>query len=751
MVNIKLLSVLFILLIPLVSADYTQLGTTDNNYLLDNYRFNSSVQITEYIAPLQLPKQYPLTADFTGDGIEEIFVIDDGVIKMYSSELELIDGWTVINYDERDFNYILGDHDQNGLMEVAFAGGFMDSFTVIEYNGTEFNIIIEDTDLANIENGECVLGINQNPQGYVGYCINRNGATQISAAIYGFFWDTNGQDEKLIYNYNGADVYDFSCLPEGISVHSEDIDKDGKVEHTINWMTYGSGSSIDEIIYFLSFYVKPDGNIDEETVYQYNVGNVIQGFDDDRRCWSEKYNFTDYMSAATIGEFDGISSNGKEYAVGYRIDANDREKFRLGIFSNTGIPILTKPDLLGDAALGRIISNAFQANVFSDTGLDPCIMAYNQEDQEFSVLCVSPYSTEPWALSSYMFWTYNTTQLGLISEGFKEYNRLTHAIHIDGSDLVSEMMTPYGIMGLSDNCFTVFCDLEYVYDSSRRQSVTIGSDINQDGFGDLIILQDNALWIQYDGIVPQPPVIQGNYYIEPCLEEPWKVNTTVKVEFTAFDPDNPILYAWVVLYDGEPYAVSSSNVTIQSGQTAIFNVWELIADTLDSNAELTFYVSDGVFTASESFNFAVYEDGVSRGEGCFTEGVIETEETVQISQACVTDQFCPSGQKCQSGLCIDKTPEDLTDEILNPAIIPQGFRPFLGLLIILAAVLGSGYVLSQGGISDGAALTYVPIFAGVIAWIVSVIFGLLATWTILFGLLVSGAIIGWRVYSGSTA
>ncbi len=743
-----LLLILF-LMIPFSFADYPQLGGQDTQYNGDKARFVNGTTPTEYIQNLLSPSEYPLSFDMDGDGTQEIIVVDDATFKMYDSQLNLIDGWPIDSYDFRGVNYVLGDHDKDGKGEIAYVLGIADYMTAVEWNGTEFEQIINDGDLAGIlhDDGDCIIAQAVDKNGYVGQCINRKGGTSISSKMVGFFWNASKKDDTELLNWDGPELYDLTCFPEGATIQADDINKDGTIDYISNYFAVQSSGNSDGV-YTTAFRINKNGNVIPTFNTYHNLGDIVSGTGG-KTCYDEGYNLTEFVTNLVLGEFDGISSNGKEWAYAFRIDSGDRERFRLGIFENDGTAILKKPDLLGDYEKGRIISNTFVGDFFTDTGEeDPCVIGYNSVDDQINMLCLNPRTTEVGLGSRWYEWQFDSSNIGLVNEGFKQYSRITHSIEIigGGNPDRNEVLTPYGTFKLNNDCTLNFCTMDYDYDSSRRKSVTIPTDIDLNGFSELLILQTNSLWLQYDDVQPQAPIITGTYSIDPCLEEPWEVNTTVSIRYTAIDADSPELTAWVELYSDTAYTVTSSNRSVVSGETITFNPYELVASTIDPNAKLRLYVSDGDYITSEELYFSVGLEGNTRPSSCVTSGVFETQ-IADLPTQCFTDSDCSTSEKCVASICIEKTPEDFTNEIVSPDLIPIGFRPFIGLFLIVGAVMGAVSVMSQSGVKDGAALTYVPIFSGIVAWIVAVIFGLLAAWTILFGLIVSSAIIGWKVYN----
>lgn len=755
------LLLLILLFLPLAYADYPNLGGANDNYALGENRFGTTTLSTEYIASLVNPNHYPLSFDMDNDGIKEIVVNDDGIFRMYTNELQLIDGWTPSGYENFTFNFALGDMDDDGKGEIVFGGGQPDYMRVIEWNGTEFEIIAQRNDLAQHTDGECIFAEHEDDNGYWAACMDNDGGLSNSGSLFAHFLNATSYNDRLVGPFDGPDTFDFGCLPEGGVITSGDMDKDGDTEYCTNYGIFQSTAGQPEYVHMVCWEDRSDGAGGAAAgaeVLIYDLGDVEAGFtgSEDRRCESEAWNFTQIFTAHVQGDLDSIASNGLEYAFAYRSSESNLLEFRLGMFNENGAQILEQPQLLGDSEEGRLMSNTFTANVFEDTGNnDVCVMGYNRAIDNLVLLCMNPNTNEPGlaaAFQKHTTWRYDTTNLSLLDEGFKRYNKITHSTNVQNVlGARDEILTPYGTFFLlEEGCSFNVCDLLLFYDSSRRDSATIGDDLDGDGFLELIILTDSALWVQYDNVQPQPPQFSGRYQIDPCLNEPWQINTTVKVEYSAVDQDTNNLIAWVELYAGENDTVRSSNVTFQSGQDVTFNVYELVADKLTSNSALVMYVYDGEFLVNQTFYFNVGLDGNTRGDGCVTTDTFIPTPT-EVPSSCVVDSDCPGAYACNGGLCLEKTPEDVVDDIIDPTVVPLGFRPFIGLLVIIAVVLGSIYVMGQNGIRDGAALTFIPVFTGSVAWIICVIFGLLAAWTILFGLVFSGAIIGWKVYNTQRA
>jgi len=74
----------------------------------------------------------------------------------------------------------------------------------------------------------------------------------------------------------------------------------------------------------------------------------------------------------------------------------------------------------------------------------------------------------------------------------------------------------------------------------------------------------------------------------------------------------------------------------------------------------------------------------------------------------------------------------------------------LSVFIIFLFIVFTAIILSKNGITDGATTLYLPLSVGIMIWIVLAMIGMIPSWTVIVGILFTSAIIGFKVWNGSS-
>lgn len=631
------LIILFFVFSSLPVLAYNQTGTYDKDFLIDGIGFFNDEITSDSTSTrtLSIPRQSPLIADLDYDGTDEIIVLDDSTFRLYhGSSLDIVDAYALPSGD-RFSNTIIFDIDGDSLPEIIISMPERNEIHIVEYNGTSFyeEYLIDmdgNTNHATGSTGGDVMiqcrGVNDCFSSYVdeqdtgftpGFTKTRR--------IYGaFFNSTNISSEKELDN-TGAGFQTY-CMPSlgGISVI--DYNNDGDKEYIFSAMQ--SGGSSDEEIEIFWINVQTNGSVSKD--HQASVtapDDIVAALNSDTPVYCDNSNGNIDDGSGQAGEkpavlftsplvfdIDGSSSNGKEAVIGFMID---QDSYKMNSYDSSGSFLDDYPEIL--TSDGVIVSNVVRANTFTDTGaVDFCVMGFRQSDNFLVFTCASEQTGQLTETDQFDF---DFSSLYNISSDPNLYTNMIHAVDMsrdttDGNNL-NEILSSYGIFELD---FSGLNELFLIYESPIEDLSVIASDPEKVGQLDLIGVSDTNIWYIDDGFSNSPATIT-DYYISPCIDSVWQLNTSVEVRITASDVNGDQVSARSVLYQGttnEQDSGYSGNYT--SGTTFTF---EQIANKTGTNQELGLYAIDTINGIADEIDIAysVGTSGVVNGE-CSTEVTI---------------------------------------------------------------------------------------------------------------------------------
>ncbi len=558
----------------ILAQDYNETGNFNSYFRQGTGFFNTGLTSTESITrAISSPKQTPLITDLDNDGINEIIILDGSTFRLFQGKnLAIVDSFNLPT-DERVSNFITFDIDDDNLTEIIVVREVSKTMHILEYNGTSFHNQ-SSYDLSSFDNfaeAEVMIKCGKTENCFMAFTSNIDGvggARNISIASFNS--STAGSQILLEETTDSNNNY---CFPKIKAITYADYDGDNTDEYIFTYSLFRKLS--DEQLHIIyvdvadNMTVTKELDITDTTFNPYTVGA--------NDCTNDDINLGKTFTAPLVFDIDGSISNGLETVIAMMVDSDE---FKMHSYKSNGDFLDDYPEVF--QADGVLISNIIKINAFADSdAVDFCVMGYDDVDGEIDLLCASEQAT--W---SHLFINYETREFIFdtslfynITQDYGNWNVITHAAQhstatFNGANL-DEVVNSYGVLSLNldTSCRIqippIKC-LDLIFENPKADAVVLSVDAEKTGRDDLIVQTKTNLWYIDDEFANSPATI-SDYFINPCIDSTWKVNTSAEVRITAIDIDNDLVSARAILYyndENEQDTGWSSNST--SGTTFSF-------------------------------------------------------------------------------------------------------------------------------------------------------------------------------------
>ena len=742
MKKILILTFLFVLITSLVNADYSYIGQED--YFLGKSQF-IGVEPTKSYDLCTNPRLNPISADLDNDGKKEIAALCDGSINLYNyseGDLDVIDG--IYTGDTEWSDWIAYDIDGDSQKELILSGkywlmvyswdnGTLTRDTLIDISPTG----AVDTFIICKAANKCMM-----------FWSDFQGIGSTTTYIRGIPFTASalltGEMVTLDATGGGATLEGF-CFPDIRNAAIGDMTGDKEDEYIIVYLEARAGSNIDHVHvgYIQTFANNSVSTMGHEVIESAHIFTDSSG-----SCTSA--DVRKKISGGLVGNFDGKGGNGDEVITA--IMTGD-ETFKLYAYNLDEGQITTHPTVLNGN--GYLISNPFMMNVFPDTDRDQdyCVLGFDDSNNRLDLVCGSVRTDEPVRTRQFYF---NNPDFYPSDSEYDFPSRLVHSLddfelfYNDNNGIINpdELLTTYGIFYICDypqHKYNLLAtgELCEVLKLDEGESSVIADDYQRNGRADIILISEDMVGYYDDDFINRKPRIEGAFEFNPCLTQRTIENDTfVGIKFTAFDEENDPVTGWASLYADDPNEQNTSKVTVNSGSLISLSAFELRANQTGVYT-LRLYVYDEVHNTTPTtldYTFTVDVEGERYNGGCIDTGTIDP---IEEGAACQVDADCPTVQKCLYGVCVDKEPSDLRDELIDPSLVPQSYHPIIALMLIAFALIGVPlYIAREYQNIEGKSLIFMGGGSALLTWIACIIFGLIPVWTLAVTILVSAAILG---------
>ena len=577
--------ILFILLLlPFTSAnvDYNETGNFNTQSQLGNGIFNTNLNpatVAVSTKTVTNARGIQLVSDLDGDGVQEIIIADLPLFRLFSGVgLDSVAGFnTGAPILERLSNIITFDIDGDGFREIIYVEEERELLQILQYNGTSFfnqTTIKLDALPATIdsefmlkcgETNNCLLTWNED-------ITAGNGAVLLAT---GFNSTVIGSDTIVLHN-DTVTSRNF-CFPKIRTIAYADVDRPS-VEFSYVMSAMKFSTSTAETI-FLE-YLTVEDNL--SVTQQFEISDTTSGGDTLNPATGSVNCLVNIMenfyTSPLVFDLED-ESDGLETVVGV---AKNAVEFKMTSYFNPAISLNQLDDYPEFfEADGQLLSNPFRANVFEDSGnFDFCVLGFEETPQEIDLLCGNEKDVATPETEEFKFSTVNRVNL---SQTYRQNDILSHSAQhssiITGSDDLSEIVNSYGIFTVTEgNPGT----LNLIFDNPK--DTTLGgalisvdaATLNIPGGGeDLLFFNDNNLFYIDDGRSNTPVFdfgVGSSFTTNPCLDSPWKINTTVGITIIPVDPDGDTVSARAVIYSGDSNVQDSGfSANVSSGTEIPFN------------------------------------------------------------------------------------------------------------------------------------------------------------------------------------
>ena len=664
----KKLNMLFIVLLICVnvnvSAEYEYTGF--NDFLFEQTSFNNLLTtVTSETVTLSKPVKIPLLVDLDGDGIEEIIIYDNGDIKLYQNKtldplIALSSGCDVNNEDlfKHTSNIVASDIDGDGYKELVFSCDTAGTrrIQVFHWNDstlskTTLNIgggIYVYPTLGCDNNNNCIL---------VGVSDGSTNPTYVYAQMF------NGSTISALTQLGAYGSANLPCPPRIRAPSIADYDLDGTQEMAVSFSFTYSGSETARILILradvLTFLPVVELSISDII---YRTGSTC----DDPVKLAE-------ISSPVFGNF--LSNSGLEIGYAHVVDSNE---FKVTIFDNLGNEKKSYPKLF--QVDGTILSNAFTGNIIADTSIfdDLCVFGYDSSDAHIRLLCGNEESD----YLTHAECDYDTSGKFAINTTTYKEDIITHTIQastqLEEGNNVQEITNAYGIFRfksdkLSLNCLTLqqCCEIELLYANPKNESsILMMFDAENVSLSDMVVMTDTNLYYYDDGFVNSKGAITS-YILNPCLDQAWKLNTSVRITVTVIDANGDNVCAKVQLYEGTGNQKNSSELCGASGTEFPFS---FIANETITTGKIKLFGKDiennDTWHTIETF-FSVQSKGLEYNDCIETVTVGDVDSIPDgTGESCTSTANCNPGLICDTNLgqCIDVSNDPVSGNVIEDAI-----------------------------------------------------------------------------------
>lgn len=739
---------------------YTKAGGESGLYSGGNGIFTDSLTTETYTVSNTIDTAFiPLIADLDGDGNKDIVTLEGGSViirdsKDLNAPTSFVDSVTFPK--DTDFNFeklLLYDYDGDGYTEVHLLLPTPEVIRVYEYNGTEFYLEVEHNFSAYHFDGDCILGCSADGCAIV---CDKNQAISNTWTFYGIGYDNSGFYPTTLIDYSYKEI-GFTCFPDEPQLAIGDLTGDGTNEYIFTFSQYDSADlpNADGYVWVVSANINASGHLVLSDYTYFDTGsddNAVDVSMPNYGCYATNYNNTRKLTAPAVSNFDG-NPNTDEVVIAYDVDdtQGDKNSYNM-ILLDYDLDLI---DQFGDSliyyAQGELISNIIVADIFEETGSgDFCALAIaDPTNNRIELMCASPYKT---GLDYAFFYYYAPWNFSMAGYGDMphDYQHLIHAVEVDNTNDNAEVLTTWGTFTpqMDDvGPLDAYGQLTLLWENDREGYAVVPVDYEGIGLFDIIGLSSTGILYIDDAYDNREPAFATDITIDPCPPT-IKENSTISISFAVSDTEDDPIETWFTLWDGSGYLWNSTRQIVSSGDYVDFPAYTTSLNFTTVNGRLTIYIQDDDENndpVNESYIIVVNEYGYEYGTGY---SCAQETETVTISgsgEACLTNDDCEGNLVCRANICQQYTEDELIDAVLPPETVPTVLRPVIALVIIIMVIMLVLGGLREYGFTDSRSAIYVGGLVGIATWLVTVIFGLIPAWTVLVGILISGAFIGNKV------
>lgn len=746
------------MLIPLVYANYPQVGNGTLDFRLESGNFNSVITtddaVTRTITARSLP---PLSTDLDGDGIEEIILFDSGTVKIYqNSDLTAVTGFTSpCTYVS---NMITFDIDGDSQTEIIFACEEREAVYMLNFTyptlEQKYNLTLKNLEhTTSDDRGEIIVQCGSTDNCVLVFTDRSDIQTTVSnnwRLIARGFNSTSIGASDLVLQEGCAGACTGSqgvfCMPFIPVISYSDFDADGTSEYIFSVLiavddNEDSQYLIEAVSVSSALAVTEDLAISQDT-FEKSYGGT-------ERCSTN--NINKYVTATLVSDF--TLDTGEEIVIGYM---QDTDEYKIHLWKANGDFIDDYPEV--SQADGVILSNPMILNALGDNNKDFCVFGYESADQELDLLCGSESNAHISLGISYesIEYKYDYTGMFNISTSFQAYENLAHAVqtssettsssHLGQNNInLDEVLTSYGVFSLDpdDNFGTLEVpprrSLVLIYQMPVDHLAPIMSDAENVGLADIIGVSSTNLWYIDDGFSNEGAQIDG-YVINPCIDGVWKQNTSVGVQITVVDDSNlDDVSARATLYYGSTKNRTSGwSANTTSGTT--FQFFFTANDTISSGSlllegrdtENEDDVDSIELTISVGANGVEFGDCTTTAEDLIASGTLSTTNETEV---------------------VDAVQNNSITQTVNASARYTGLGTTLMWLLFMAVATSLILLMNKERGEDMHIRGIVAIFVGVIMLIIGVklqylSFALISTMVIIT-LVLGGIWIGRKIFNQS--
>ncbi len=564
----KKLPIILILILTLVGAsvtadnNYTRLGKTLNSEFSTGIGFFNTELTGETSRTKSINSlvNAPLIADLDNNGVNEIIVLDGSTFRIYNSDLQLQATYPInITQTGARYTYLIQDIDNDNFLEIIVIrdreANEQANLEIIEFNGTsihqDIRLDLDQTTGIALESEFMIACRTDND------CIIVLTPSRVTVGFPGLSaWGFNATNISTRHEVVTIGPGKAACAPKFRTMSVSDPDNDGEEEFTFTYIVAQSGNDQVEI---------------KTLGLQANLSPIIEMiggkaiFDalsdtTSNKCTDQLSSAETLFTSPLVFDADGVSSNGQEAIFAANTDADEFKMFSYESVGSTWVFLDDYPEVF--QADGTILSNIMLFNSFTDTGkVDFCVLGFEEADQQLDLLCASEQTNEFIETNEFFF---DTTGRFNVTSTYGSYSILSHSTQhttatIDGNNL-DEVLSTYGIFELD---YTGVNHLDMIWESPQANIAIISIDAEKVGREDLIGNTNTNLWYFDDGYTTSGAGIDS-YSINPCIDNTWKINTSVENRLTVIDPDGDSVSARSILYFGD----SDSTVIQDTGWAA---------------------------------------------------------------------------------------------------------------------------------------------------------------------------------------
>lgn len=621
--------IMILLSLSIVNGSLNELKDS-GYYSSDTFPFLNSYNT--YSRNFDAPVGIPIVSDLNNDSLNDIIILDKGVIKIYQNKS--IDYIGAIDLDceyNRISNIEISDLDDDDYKEIIAVCQYEQIIQYIELNDTYdiYNSSVFFDNYSKINDG----GNNATTGESAVKCddVNNFCVIFITAGTSNAY----GSEELYAYvvnkteSFNATQIYVNTgvgtevCLPHINEPYMTDIDGDGNTDffHSAFVNRHETGDNDAFIIY--GGYIEYTNFSFMKELYHFQAGDSATSFGS---TWCRA---SDNMGASVSPVIvkDVSDDAGKELIVGFNHNPSGNE-FKLYLFDSNFNLDDSYPAVFN--ADGEIIGNPFIANIWDDNNQDYCILNVDDSSgqSELNVLCASKRNSGFFADNN-QFYVSDTYTNFTRSHGFyNSFGMATEYLTNDFNGLdSSEIVTGLGIIYLTDDLIGSIEKWDAVTSLDiGEQSSSVLYDIDDNGYLDLLVLTVTNLYVFEDGYTPTGAYIYS-IKTNPPISSVIKNNTQLQVSVVAKDLDGDDVCVNITYYENYGYGQNFSTGFIcgSSGTTfqALFN-----AEYIVNNANIIVQANSTDFPddiTETEFYFTVGVNGAEFGDG--TETVYQFNDT----------------------------------------------------------------------------------------------------------------------------